>query len=747
MNSLLKLNKNFKSQKAKRSGLVSLPAGGCVTSDDAIKLSDELSLCVSQWTGANILEKILIDVRYKKVVAKSNRISVLLAEEKNLPEKSIRGAKFSDTPNYAHVITHYVSATAIEHTAATLQEVAHVISNNFQGTIDAEKLANIQSTDAKKWSKVTNISKSRFSNIVHDICFVDKFELTNNANDLDANTGDEVIVTLYKTEESDNPTKVLNALGVNVQKSNCLRNSVLLNTSDYAVLLKKAPFLVAMQTCDITKIPEIPAETLANNASFGKLPAPTIEPCIGVIDTPFDTKYPPYFSEWVEYHHCLDKDVSMQTQDYIHGTAVCSIIVDGANLNPELDDGCGRFRVRHFGVATASGFSSFDVIKKLEQIISNNRDIKVWNLSLGSMQEIDLNSVSPEAAIIDELQVKYGVIFVIAGTNRPKGSSVKRIGAPADSLNSLVVSSVRTNGEPASYTRCGPVLGFYIKPDVSYYGGDNGDVQIRTCIGTGERLVQGTSFAAPFVARKLAFLVEKLGFSVEAAKALIIDSTQNWECGTQTAEMCHGVVPIDIKDIVESKKDEIKFLISGTASDYLTYCYEIPVPKINEKYPFVVRTTLCYRPTCDRNQGIDYTCTELDLHFGRLNGTVLKAINANVQNQADSFITERSARASLRKWDNVKIVSEKIKPRTRKKKAYSNDFWGFKIYKTSRYQDASRKESQHFSLIVTLKELDGQNRYQHFVQRCAALGWSVNEIKIDNQLDVFEESQEEIDWE
>ncbi len=33
-------------------------------------------------------------------------------------------------------------------------------------------------------------------------------------------------------------------------------------------------------------------------------------------------------------------------------TAVSYIIVDGPRGNPELADGCGRFRVRHFGVAT-----------------------------------------------------------------------------------------------------------------------------------------------------------------------------------------------------------------------------------------------------------------------------------------------------------------------------------------------------------------------------------------------------------
>ncbi|MBZ5796632.1 hypothetical protein K8353_41935, partial [Burkholderia contaminans] len=48
-------------------------------------------------------------------------------------------------------------------------------------------------------------------------------------------------------------------------------------------------------------------------------------------------------------HDFVSPDISKDSQDYKHGTAVTSLIVDGANLNPNLDDGCGNFRVRHFG--------------------------------------------------------------------------------------------------------------------------------------------------------------------------------------------------------------------------------------------------------------------------------------------------------------------------------------------------------------------------------------------------------------
>jgi len=72
------------------------------------------------------------------------------------------------------------------------------------------------------------------------------------------------------------------------------------------------------------------------------IPSPSIEPTIGVIDTLFDSSV--YFSEWVDYHDMVDKNIPKDPKDYQHGTAVTSIIVDGVRLNPWLDDGCGRLR-------------------------------------------------------------------------------------------------------------------------------------------------------------------------------------------------------------------------------------------------------------------------------------------------------------------------------------------------------------------------------------------------------------------
>ena len=59
-------------------------------------------------------------------------------------------------------------------------------------------------------------------------------------------------------------------------------------------------------------------------------------------------------------------------------------------------------------------------MKKIKLIVKDNPDIKVWNLSLGSKNETNINSISPEAAILDEIQYEQDIIFIVAGTNQSK---------------------------------------------------------------------------------------------------------------------------------------------------------------------------------------------------------------------------------------------------------------------------------------------------------------------------------------
>lgn len=540
-------------------------------------------------------------------------------------------------------------------------------------------------------------------------------------------------------------------MGINLLSTRILDNqTVFLDENQIELLYEKAPYLVSMATVDLAKLsPDDFISEYKNNTVV--LPTPASEPVVGVIDTLFDEHV--YFNEWVDYHEMVSDDIPKTSDDYRHGTAVSSIIVDGPRLNPWLDDGCGRFRVRHFGVAVGAEFSSFSIIKQIKSIVLENLDIKVWNISLGSNQEINDNFISAEAAALDQIQFENDVIFVIAGTNKVSAEIVK-IGSPADSVNSMVVNAVTKKGLSTQYSRRGLVLSFFAKPDVSYYGGSE-EQYINVCEPLGEANVAGTSYAAPWIARKLSYLINVLGLNREVAKAMLIDAARGWseKPSPETISLYgHGIVPIKINDIVQTPEDEIKFVVSDISEKWNTYNYFFPVPMKNDKYPYIARATMCYFPMCDRTQGVDYTNTELNLHFGRLGPSdKVKDIQGDKQNLDDVldgeqfYLLEGDARKLFRKWDNVKYIAERATKKLVAKKSYENKNWGMEV-KTNNRLNPKDGVGVRFGVVVTLKEINGVNRIDEFIKSCTLNGWLVNSIDIEHRIDIYQKLKEDIEF-
>jgi hypothetical protein len=160
---------------------------------------------------------------------------------------------------------------------------------------------------------------------------------------------------------------------------------------------------------------------------------------------------------------------------------------------------------------------------------------------------------------------------------------------------------------------------------------------------------------------------------------------------------------------------------------------------------------MCYFPVCERTQGVDYTNTELNLHFGRIqNNGKLYEINDDKQNLDDeegakNYILEGEARKRFRKWDNVKYVSEKPKERKIPKRSYLNKNWGMEV-KTNNRLDPLDGVGLRFGVVVTLKEMYGINRIDEFIRNCNLNGWLVNRIDIDNRIDIHEKVNEEIEF-
>ncbi len=746
MNNILQLKGQFQKRKAPSGfGAVNLPKGKTVSVEHVLKLKKQLQDIIAFWNKEKIINGALVSVHYRKVVAKSNRIQFLLSEGGKHPNQNVRGSKFTEGYNEKkelikkHIFTYFVSIDSLKKTVLLLEKSAATIQNYYNGYISSDDTELINS------GKYDNsiMSKNSFLKSIVDCFYIEDF----NIDCAVQTTNEQSIVTIYKT--GIDTTELLSKLGINLANSNMIDETTLrMEKEDIDILCEKVPYLIAMSVKDFADI-AYDIMDRENNEEQITIKKPENEPIVGVIDTQFDKRV--YFGEWVEYQKCISDDIELHTEDFFHGTAVTSIIVDGPSFNPRLQDNCGNFRVRHFGVATAGRFSSFAILKQIRDIVRKNRDIKVWNLSLGSAMEIDANFISPEAAELDRIQYEYDIIFIVAGTNKKKNTNVNKIGAPADSINSLVVNAVDFSGESASYTRRGPVLSFFYKPDVCYYGGDGAD-KIVVCEPLGKATVSGTSFAAPWITRKMAYLIHVMGLSREVAKALIVDSAAGWNRqDTIKYEKGYGIVPKKIEDILYSRDDEIRFILTGNIEEYEVYTYNIPVPQDMNAHPFFAKATLAYFPKSDRNQGVDYTSTEMDIHFGRIadqNGKAsIKAIDYNKQAEEGlNTIYEEDARKLYRKWDNVKHISEAIKENGRPRKAYQSGMWGLSI-KTKERLDSKVGRGLRFGVVVTLREMNGKNRIDDFIKMCMLRGWVVNRLDVHAQVDVYVQAEEEITFE
>lgn len=743
MNNVLELKgKRFvQASKQGQSGGATMNNKKTVLSKHLIALKSQLIDIKEFWR----LEKrpfsgVLVSVYYNKVVAKSNRIAGLFkGKDSNF---AIVGAKFNEDKS-KHIITYFLDVKDLDKSIELLDTASAISSSYFSDGINKSIFDNKTLMDKIPFCKLT-MAKTNFKQVIADVSYIDDFKV-----ELPTSQMKQSIITLYNIG-IDTKT-LLKDIGIDILSSRILdEQTIFLDENQMKSLFDKVPYLVSMATVDLAALS--PDDFMQDyRKDLINIPSPTIEPTIGVIDTLFDTSV--YFSEWVEYHEMVDKDIPRNSQDYRHGTAVSSIIVDGSRLNPWLDDGCGRFRVRHFGVAAGSEFSSFTIVKQIRSIVENNADIKVWNISLGSNQEINDNFISAEAAVLDQIQFEKDVIFVVAGTNKPNDSIIK-IGSPADSINSMVVNSVTKSGLSTKYARKGLALSFFAKPDVSYYGGSK-EQYIQVCEPLGAANVAGTSFAAPWISRKLSYLIDVLGLGREVAKAIIIDSARGWSEQPTPEEVAlygHGVVPIRIEDILQTKDDEIKFFVSDISEKWNTYNYHFPVPLKNNKYPYIARATMCYFPICDRSQGVDYTSTELNIHFGRIqNNGKINDIKGDKRNQSDdlnsekNYLLEGDARARFRKWDNVKYIVEKSDKKMMPKDSYDNKNWGMEI-KTNNRLDPKDELGIRFGVVVTLREMNGVNRIDDFIKNCTLNGWLVNVVDIRSRIDIYKKVNEDIEF-
>ncbi len=752
MNKLLKVKLKFSSEPGPNGGGVrNLRSGRSLNIEKIQQLITDLQAVKSYFLAQkSFISGCLIDVYYDDVIAKSSRVQQLF-KGKRTSDETIVGARFSDAPvgHENHIITHYLELEVIDKAIEKLQLIRIVLRDKLSGEANKENF-NIEKNKqfVISFNGYKGHTDSEIRGLIVDCSVVEKFDVPRIQ---ELHSKENVLITFYKTElKTSEILQKIYKTGYSPDYYSYGENTILVSPSVFEKLFQEIPYMISMAVSDLSCVLPVGGKENSQKENIS-ISVPKDEPTIGVIDTLFDRSV--YFSEWVDYHEELEEYErnGIDDEDYEHGTEVTSLIVDGPRLNPELDDGCGRFKVRHFGVC-GQRISPLRLMRKITDIVNANSDIHVWNLSLGTEQEVSKNFISFDAAILDKLQAEKNIIFIVSGTNDIHfgNKNKSRVGSPADSINSLVVNSVRRNNTPCSYSRTGPILSFYQKPDVSYYGGDlNEPIFVYSPNGIAREM--GTSFAAPWISRKLCYLIDIMGLPREVAKALIIDAAAGWEYkqgGSKNRDiMGYGVVPIHIDKILSSDNSEIKFVLYETSKSYRTVNYAIPIPKDrNNKYPFVARATLCYFPECRREQGVDYTNRELSLMFGKVkeDGTI-EDINFNDQENG-GHPKERKSRNKQRKWDNTKFISHRFTPRIREKTSFADKYWGFSVTSKERFV-SPRKGALNFGAVITLREIRNVNRIEEFKHACRLRGYIVTELEARNQINIYERAQQDITFE
>ena len=361
-NKVIELRNEYKSEYyTKKISSNQLPNNAKLNIKELINLKEQLITIKQFWNSQKLKINPLVSVHYKRIISKSNRIKAIFENDALKNNKNVVGAKFSKTlPSY-HIITYCITNEILENSILNLKECINYLNKYQYKELSQDDILYINKNFDNSFSK--NLTKTRLINTIIDTYYIKSFEVDQFDEFIEGGS----IITIYDIKIK--TSEILKQLDINpltVPKLN--ETTFYLNTEQLKQFIQKAPYLIAMGINDISKMD--PLNSKEAQQTITEIKKPSNEPIIGVIDTLFD-KQNTYFSEWVEYEDRLDENINRSVEDYIHGTQVSSIIVDGHRLNPELDDGCGYFRVKHFGVAKQTRFSSFTLLKEIESIIRN----------------------------------------------------------------------------------------------------------------------------------------------------------------------------------------------------------------------------------------------------------------------------------------------------------------------------------------------------------------------------------------
>ncbi len=511
------------------------------------------------------------------------------------------------------------------------------------------------------------------------------------------------------------------------------------------------------------------ASIAVRNLAPNDFPPPTddvVYPVVGIIDSGTNPE-DPFLHPWIVGR---EEYVPELNRSYDHGSFVAGLIAHSRRLN----QGDTRFPetsakiVDVVALPGKGGLREDDLLSILEEVLPKYPEVRVWNLSLGGDECCDDRSFSDLAMKLDELQDRYGVLFVLAAGNYTQVplrgwppddlGEADRICSPADSLRGITVGSIAhlhrptyrvKPDEPSPFSRRGPGPVFIPKPELVHHGGNCDDTGQHAQTGVmsidaGGQLAEniGTSFAAPLVTTLLANVDHALapGASRNLVKGLVIHSAMLASEKLTGDEIRYrgfgkpGNDPVSVLTCTPWSATLVfePDLVAGV--DFVRHPFPIP-PSLRTTTGKVrggIVMTLVYDPPLNGSFGAEYCRTNVEASLGTYDlGTDGKRHHSREVPPEPKDMAKLYERQLIEhgfKWSPVKVYRRIIA------KGIKGDQWRLNVSLTQRSGFAA-SEPQSAAILVTLFDPSKKAPiYNEVTSLMMQLGWATTNLEVQARL-------------
>ncbi|MGA2401956.1 MAG: S8 family peptidase [Syntrophobacteraceae bacterium] len=488
-------------------------------------------------------------------------------------------------------------------------------------------------------------------------------------------------------------------------------------------------------------------------------------PLVGLIDSGIDPENK-LLEPWIAAKY---EFVPKKLRDHGHGTFVAGLIVHSKNLNGNdvRFPGVSAKIIDIAAIPKGGTISEDELLIILEDVLKQNREVRVWNFSLANPNRIcGNNSFSDMAIALDRLQDEYGVSFVLAAGNYdtppfrgwpPEDcGEADRICAPADSVRGITVGSLAHIHRPSSrvrvedpspFSRRGPGPVFLPKPELTHYGGNcdsrgnyaqTGVISLSANGYIAENI--GTSFSTPIVASLLANVGDAFiePPSRNLIKALLVHSAVLDSKLLKSEKLRYRGfgVPKDLTTIITCENHSATLVLEPELLPGMELeKWPFPIPGCLRGPGDVVRAdivmTLVYEPPLDASFGSEYCRRNVEASLGiydrdsqgaRHHKKQIPLEPADISERYERYLVEHGF-----KWSPVKVYRRSLK------RVQGKD-WRLLIKLFNR-GDFLSSHTQSAALVITISDPQGSGPvYDELVRIMNRAGWITADLQVKERI-------------